>query len=434
MALLICLALAGLWHAEAVLHGFAKPGSAPWTPESVPNPRIHAHRCGMVSSGRLCDPDRILSERRREEILNVMHNINHKTRLQCPDGRNQSFQAAALVVKSISSAAWVGSKEWTAERFAHHVSDSWGVGDTSCGNGLFLFLGVSDGMLYLKTAASARAKIPDATAEHITNNMKELLHRGKVGEAILEGSEEIFQYLYDAAKSSLSFQERAIVYSFVFVVAFISLPALALFVLVPVLFILLQCLLCPLAACADSLASCVWRHHFSSVQENLERMQVERDSTLICTICLGDFSEGSGSVEALPCGHHVHERCIAEWKQEQLGSCPMCDHDNAADIPLLPEDYALPTSYQRRLKFCLSRVHALYFGGEAAFDMNSRTAPWYFRDVNGKLQITVPHRCAMALDAFLASAESSMSYYGLTGLRSMISRCYRGSSAALLGS
>ena len=418
-----------------MVHRAVKPKLVTWMPESVPNPTTHPHRCGLVAEGRLCDPDRVLSEDLHEEILSVLYNINHKTRLECPDGRNHTFQAAVLVVRRVASSAWVGSKEWTAERFAHQVSDSWSVGDVSCGNGIFLFLSVDDGMRYLKTASNARHRIPDGTAASILDDMEQLTKKGKVGEAILAASEDIFQYLYDTHGGRLSPVERTIVYVFAVLVVFISLPALTLFVILPLLFVALQCLLFPLATCLDSVASCCWRLRFNHVQENLERMQkVDKDehSFSICMICLADCSEGSA--EVLPCGHRFHRECVGGMKH---WPCPLCcpEAREIADVPLLPEDCQLPTKHQRRLQYCLSRVHALYLGGEAMPNgLRLREAPWYCRDTHGQLLVQLPPECTSALDAFFASAESYMSYYGLTGLRGFLSRCYRGSCAAVLGS
>ncbi|CAK8994478.1 unnamed protein product [Durusdinium trenchii] len=187
--------LTGLIHTAAIVHHADQTTELRdhWTADAVPNPMKSPEQCGLSAPGHLCDPDLLLSENERRDIEQVLLNITRQTGVMCPDGKNHSYQAAVLVVRSVARSEWLGwwNKERTGEAFAHHVGDAWGVGHAGCDNGVMLFLSISDRMFYLKTAKKTREVLTDGLAQRILDNMKPLLKGGYVADAILKGSSEI---------------------------------------------------------------------------------------------------------------------------------------------------------------------------------------------------------------------------------------------------
>lgn len=350
-----------------------------WTADAVPNPMKSPDKCGLSAPGFICDPDKELSDSERQEIQQVLVNISQNTRLLCPDGKNHSYQAAVLVVKNIASSEWLGffhnDKERTGESFAHRVGDGWGVGDAGCDNGVLLFVSVRDRMFYLKTAKKTRAVLTDYTAERILSNMKPLLKRGKVGDAVLKGCTEILDSLEGRSVPVYRGWSDYITIFILSIVLCCHLPQILAAIFLCLGF-LVGILLYPFAKLADAVSSCWSRLRTSSAQKDLERVQQEMEKDefdqTMCPICLEDFPD-VGKVEdmrRLECKHCFHAECVDKWLKENE-SCPLCRAE--VDVQLTDDDKKKSDSYQRRLRFYLSRLSVRH---PRTFSSSGRT-PFY---------------------------------------------------------
>lgn len=167
-------------------------GPRPWKASDVPSPGKHPEQCKVSAAGQLCDPDGVLLPWEREQIQNALTSIRQQTNMTCPDGGVRGYQSAVLLIRKIAPEDWVYSKwfsvlkdnEATAKRFAHTVSNAWGLGDDSCDNGLLLFLSLDDRAFYLRRAAATKNALSDDTAEKILNNMHPLVRDDEPGEAV----------------------------------------------------------------------------------------------------------------------------------------------------------------------------------------------------------------------------------------------------------
>lgn len=59
----------------------------------------------------------------------------------------------------------------------------------------------------------------------------------------------------------------------------------------------------------------------------------ENDDQKNCTICLGEFSEGTEVVK-LPCTHIFDKECIRKWLMEDSNKCPVCRAVVAEGVPV----------------------------------------------------------------------------------------------------
>nr|GMC69989.1 probable E3 ubiquitin-protein ligase RHY1A [Ipomoea batatas] len=60
-------------------------------------------------------------------------------------------------------------------------------------------------------------------------------------------------------------------------------------------------------------------------QETFKNGTAVEEGSLMCSICLEDFSAGV-KITPLPCSHTFHHNCIASWLLKQA-SCPLCRFD-----------------------------------------------------------------------------------------------------------
>jgi len=407
----------------AIVHHQSLQTREQWTADHVPSPATNPKACGLNATGRICDPDLLLPAADRQKIEQVLESASTKTKLQCPDGKNHSYQVAVLVVKSIASSEWVGifgpallggNKELTGEKFAHSVGDLWGVGDAGCDNGALLFLSIDDRMFYLKTAKQTREMLSDSEATRILKNMKPLLRSGETAAAILRGTNEIMDALEG---NSIPVYHTWLDYFTWTLIGFaicVNLPQLILLFCFLVT-ILLAALLWPCAKAADAISSCWRRLRVSRGAENdLQRVQKEMEKDefdqSMCPICLENFSENDAGVIALSCKHRFHKSCIEEWITAHE-SCPLCRADVAEDVALADADKEKSQHYQRRLRFYLSRLAARH-----PRTFTTTSSPMYSPGESGMYYVYVPHYSYVdSLSSSFSSATSSMSS-GVGGL------------------
>ena len=68
-----------------------------------------------------------------------------------------------------------------------------------------------------------------------------------------------------------------------------------------------------------------------------------------CAICLEPLMPAVAGCTALPCGHTLHERCIAMLRRHGASRCPLCRREAAELQPLQPLlDEAVQAYAQRR--------------------------------------------------------------------------------------
>eukprot|EP00401_Gymnodinium_catenatum_P005954 CAMPEP_0117537236 /NCGR_PEP_ID=MMETSP0784-20121206/41860_1 /TAXON_ID=39447 /ORGANISM="" /LENGTH=518 /DNA_ID=CAMNT_0005333815 /DNA_START=181 /DNA_END=1734 /DNA_ORIENTATION=+ len=335
----------------------------PWAAADVPNPNTQYKECNLVGPGGLCDPDGILSPGGRVNILDALTAIRQKTNLTCPDGTLHGYQVAVLIVQKMKVQ---GGVEASAKAFATDVGNAWGVGDKGCDNGIVLFLSITDRYAYIKTTDVTRKALADADATQVVDNMKPLLRSQDYDGAVLQATLQTYDVLTGAGlpRSSAGAGITAGQVILFFFVVICVCPGL-LVTCCGWLYVAMVAIFCfPLAFAADGCTRCCAArtakrsgHEIEAVEADLERVQRELErgeyDQTMCPICL----ESLGSeTTTLGCRHKYHTACIDPWVA-QRGSCPLCRAD-VIDQPLSDEETQQPESYQRRLRFYLSRVQA----------------------------------------------------------------------------
>eukprot|EP00041_Stephanoeca_diplocostata_P019421 m.419124 g.419124 ORF g.419124 m.419124 type:complete len:360 (-) comp21300_c0_seq2:2057-3136(-) len=88
--------------------------------------------------------------------------------------------------------------------------------------------------------------------------------------------------------------------------------------------------------------------------------QMEIDSGMQCTICLGSISEENHRIIRLDCSHMFHRACITPWL-EQRTTCPVCRYDitdEATDRDLGDRDAARAEDVENEYELWVARLLA----------------------------------------------------------------------------
>ena len=127
-----------------------------WQKEQFPNPTRNIIACGrggLVSW--ICDPDKILSYETANFVDAVLSFVRKYTFSGCRFGdRNPGFQIGVAVMKKMRGIPGE-TIAITAENFAKHLHDRWGVGTAGCDDGVVLLLSITGRQIYVSTGRRA---------------------------------------------------------------------------------------------------------------------------------------------------------------------------------------------------------------------------------------------------------------------------------------
>lgn len=270
-----------------------------WAKEEFPNPTINLDACGRRGKvSWICDPESILSYESANNIEELLYSVRKNTNSGCSKGENPGFQIGVAVLNRMRSNS-DESVAKTAEKFAKHLHDSWGVGNAGCDDGAVLLISTDDRQVYMSTGRGATKVLTDDQIDLIIEEMKPHLrdkNYDKSVEVAVTKMGEVFSG--KVLESSLDY-------------------GLILFFLVIVTGVGLAIYL--VHRRDQDIENCTLK---------LQRIQDERDraklsyETKSCPICLEEF-EPETPTKLLACGHKYCEPCLTKWLQEH-STCPIC--------------------------------------------------------------------------------------------------------------
>lgn len=273
-----------------------------WAKEEFPNPTINLEACGRRGKvSWICDPESILSYETANNIEELLYSVRKNTNSGCSEGENPGFQIGVAVLNRMRSHSDESVAE-TAEKFAKHLHDSWGVGNAGCDDGAVLLLSTDDRQVYMSTGRGATKVLTDNQIDLIIEEMKPHLkdkNYDKSVEVAVTKMGEVFSG--KVLESSLDY---GLILFILFIVATV----------------------CLAIYCAhrqdQDLERCTLK---------LERIRDERDrakhsqksyESKSCPICLEEFRPETPT-KLLACGHKYCEPCLTKWLQDH-STCPIC--------------------------------------------------------------------------------------------------------------
>eukprot|EP00392_Amoebophrya_sp_AT5.2_P009145 g9173.t1 len=207
--------LAGGAHAAKKNHALTKV--------AFPNPLTEPQRCGKIGEGfRICDPDELLHPTELERVNRAIAVASSAPRSRRTSGQSASAPqnrgegeetdatdaaqadepaggGAASTCSGVEVAAFIGEyAPDDADKSCKAVMDSWGVGDSTCNNGVVIFLATKSRQVHICTGKGARdgpAKITDKRAGRIVNMMKPLLREEDYPKALEAACGRIYRYV-----------------------------------------------------------------------------------------------------------------------------------------------------------------------------------------------------------------------------------------------
>ncbi|GAB0490688.1 hypothetical protein MMPV_001925 [Pyropia vietnamensis] len=188
--------------AAAMVHASAGVGRrTPWS--GVANPLTSPTSCGRPHPSVVCDADGLLPPSSAAVVDGLVHGIRGgrppyapavcgdgqpAVPADAPAGTDRGYAVGVAVVASMDLSAGVppgGGSDLGA--YARRVYDAWGVGDTGCGNGVLLLLGIDDRAMYIVTGSGARRSLTEARIDGVYAQMRPALRAGKPGQAVEVG-------------------------------------------------------------------------------------------------------------------------------------------------------------------------------------------------------------------------------------------------------
>ena len=123
-----------------------------WQKEQFPNPARDIEACGRRGKvSWICDPDNILSYETANKVEELLFSVRKNTVSGCStSSENPGFQIGVAVMKKMRGVP-DESIAVTAENFAKHLHDRWGVGNAGCDDGAVLLLSITDRQIYVST-------------------------------------------------------------------------------------------------------------------------------------------------------------------------------------------------------------------------------------------------------------------------------------------
>ena len=283
---------------------FLKEGKSTqeWRKEEFPNPTKDVGSCGR--RGRvswICDPEKILSYETANKIEELLYSVAKNTVSGCSSGEKAGFQIGVAVLKKMLRIPGESVKE-TAEKFAKHLHDSWGVGHAGCDDGAMLLLSILDRQVYVSTGKRAMELLSDDQIGIIIDEMKPYLQSknyDKSVELAVVRMGEVF---------SGKVLEHPFDYGLIiFCVLLIVIVGIGLYI------------------------AFKQQQEREDCEDKLKRIQEERDrakqshksyESKSCPICLEEFQPET-KTRLLACGHKYCEPCLTKWLEDHA-TCPIC--------------------------------------------------------------------------------------------------------------
>ena len=147
-----------------------------WQKEQFPNPTTNIIACGRGGKvSWICDPDKILSYETADFVDELLFSVRENTFSGCRWGdRNPGFQIGVAVMKKMRPIPGK-SIAVTAEKFAKHLHDRWGVGKVGCDDGAVLLLSISDRQIYVSTGRRAMMVLTNRQINFLFNLIEPFL-------------------------------------------------------------------------------------------------------------------------------------------------------------------------------------------------------------------------------------------------------------------
>ena len=156
-----------------------------WQKEQFPNPARDIEACsrrGKVSW--ICDPDNILSYETANKVEELLFSVRKNTVSGCSTrSENPGFQIGVAVMKKMHGVP-DESIAVTAENFAKHLHDRWGVGNAGCDDGAVLLLSITDRQIYVSTGRGAKEKLTNDQIDVLIEEIKPYLKKQKYDQSV----------------------------------------------------------------------------------------------------------------------------------------------------------------------------------------------------------------------------------------------------------
>ncbi|KAM7431148.1 hypothetical protein ABFA07_018258 [Porites harrisoni] len=171
-----------------------------WQKEQFPNPARDIEACGR--QGRvswICDPDKILSYETANFVEELLSSVRKYTYSGCSyvDG-NPGFQIGVAVMKKMRGIPGE-SIAVTAENFAKHLHDRWGVGNAGCDDGAVFLLSITDRQVYVSTGRRAKKVLTDNQIDFLIELIEPFLE-GKYYDISVKVAVERMRQVFNATK------------------------------------------------------------------------------------------------------------------------------------------------------------------------------------------------------------------------------------------
>lgn len=280
-------------------------------------------------------------------------------------GKRVPREMGIFVVQEV----WVGQHELTQdgelEKFAKATHDQLGVGDKECGHGILLFFNLEQCFLHFSTGRGMKEHVSDAFLKQVVSDMKPLLRRNQLDEALLLGVRTIVEKMVqdiDSPKSSalasnrtirlqaksnsgLDWEDFFLLSSILLALCLvIVLPSLVFVCVILVNMVILgwNCLLWLYYTSRSFIQRKETKAAFDSKMKELQkRLAGIPVHHMTCCICFEDLSLLDGDekerkpsngtdeqpppthLKMLPCKHVFHTTCIDKWLKAKQ-TCPLC--------------------------------------------------------------------------------------------------------------
>ena len=273
-----------------------------WKKNEFPNPTRDVESCGrggVVSW--ICDPDRILSHDQANRVEELLHSVRQSTVSGCGSDSSPGFQIGIAILKRMRHISGESLEE-TAENFARHLHDSWGVGHAECNDGVLLFLSILDRQIFVSTGKKAMEVLSNDQIDIIIEEMKPYLKLKDYGQSVELGVVRMGEVF------SGKVLERPIDYGlFIFCAIFLVVVFVALFYGYKH---------------EVERGKCVGK--LKRIEEERERAKKFKKSydSKSCPICLEEFLPET-KTKQLACGHKYCEPCLMKWLKDHA-TCPIC--------------------------------------------------------------------------------------------------------------
>ena len=171
-----------------------------WQKEQFPNPARDIEACGRQGKvSWICDPDKILRYETANFVEELLSSVRKNTYSGCSyDDQNPGFQIGVAVMKKMRGIPGE-SIAVTAENFAKHLHDRWGVGNEGCDDGAVLLLSITDRRVYVSTGGRAKKVLTDDQIDFLIKLIRPFL-REKSYDTSVRLAVERMRQVFSAAK------------------------------------------------------------------------------------------------------------------------------------------------------------------------------------------------------------------------------------------